>query len=355
MWFNSFPRDGGDIVEIEENGRIVPSKGRNYIFTKELIAAIDVAIGLGRPLLVSGEPGCGKTELGYAIARRMGIPRVHFFSTKSNAEARDLFYSYDAIGRFREAQTVRDAGDPQSDVADYIEFQALGKAILDAHDKQDVEHLLNPRGAYKHPGEPSRSVVILDEIDKASRDFPNDLLREVEDLAFRVPELSRRGSDRADPETPGGIPADKRPIVVVTSNEERQLPDAFLRRCVFHEIAFPDDTTLSKIVASGLRKRLPSKNPEDPNDPTGYDLPPDDGLALLKLLAEFRDLRLDKRPGISEAIDAAALLAYPRSLPSPSLAERLPLIAPALAKLRNDRNLLAGLIDSAIGRLGTAG
>ena len=155
-------------------------------------------------------------------------------------------------------------GDPQSDVADYIEFQALGKAILDAHDKQDVEHLLNPRGAYKHPGEPSRSVVILDEIDKASRDFPNDLLREVEDLAFRVPELSRRGSDRADPETPGGIPADKRPIVVVTSNEERQLPDAFLRRCVFHEIAFPDDTTLSKIVASGLRKRLPSKNPEDP-------------------------------------------------------------------------------------------
>lgn len=371
MWFNSFPKDGGDIVEIEENGRKVPSKGRNYIFTKELIAAIDVAIGLGRPLLVSGEPGCGKTELGYAIARRMGIPRVHSFSTKSNSEARDLFYSYDAIGRFREAQAVRTADDKQpksaddkqskatddkqSDIADYIEFQALGKAILDAHEEKEVEHLLNPRGAYKHPGEPSRSVVILDEIDKASRDFPNDLLREIEDLAFRVPELSRRGSDQADPETPGGIPTNKRPIVIVTSNEERQLPDAFLRRCVFHEIAFPDDKTLSQIVASGLRKRLPSKNPDDPNDPTGYDLPPDDGKALLKLLAEFRDLRLDKRPGISEAIDAATLLAYPRSLPSPPFAERLPAVAPALAKLRNDRTLLAGLIDSAIGRLGTAG
>src|SRR5688572_29920242 len=141
MWFNSFPQDGGDVVEIEENGRIVPSKGRNYIFTKELIAAIDVAIGLGRPLLVSGEPGCGKTELGYAIARRMGIPRVHFFSTKSNSEARDLFYTYDAIGRFREAQTARTVTDAQSDTADYIEFQALGKAILDAHDRKDVEHL----------------------------------------------------------------------------------------------------------------------------------------------------------------------------------------------------------------------
>jgi MoxR-like ATPase len=355
MWFNSFPQDGGDVVEIEENGRIVPSKGRNYIFTKELIAAIDVAIGLGRPLLVSGEPGCGKTELGYAIARRMGIPRVHFFSTKSNSEARDLFYTYDAIGRFREAQTARTASDAQSDTADYIEFQALGKAILDAHDKKDIEHLLNPRGAYKHPGKPGRSVVILDEIDKASRDFPNDLLREIEDLAFRVPELSRRGSGQADPETPGGIPPDRRPIVVVTSNEERQLPDAFLRRCVFHEIAFPDDATLIQIVASGLRKRLPSKNPDDPQDPSGYDLPMEDGEALLKLLADFRDMRLDKRPGISEAIDAATLLAYPRSLPSPSLAERLPLVAPALAKLRNDRNLLAGLIDSAIGRLGAAG
>jgi MoxR-like ATPase len=355
MWFNSFPQDGGDIVEIEENGRIVPSKGRNYIFTKELIAAIDVAIGLGRPLLVSGEPGCGKTELGYAIARRMGIPRVHFFSTKSNSEARDLFYTYDAIGRFREAQTARAASDAQSDTADYIEFQALGKSILDAHDKKDIEHLLNPRSAYKHPGKPGRSVVILDEIDKASRDFPNDLLREIEDLAFRVPELSQRGSGHADPETPGGIPADRRPIVVVTSNEERQLPDAFLRRCVFHEIAFPDDATLMQIVASGLKKRLPSKWPDDPNDPTGYDLPVEDGEVLLGLLAEFRDMRLDKRPGISETIDAATLLAYPRNLPSPPLAQRLPLVTPALAKLRNDRNLLAGLIDSAIGRLGTAG
>ena len=145
------------------------------------------------------------------------------------------------------------------------------------------------------------------------------------------------------------------PIVVVTSNEERQLPDAFLRRCVFHEIAFPDDATLMQIVASGLRKRLPSKNPDDPNDPSGYDLPAADGEILLGLLAEFRDMRLDKRPGISEAIDAATLLAYPRSLPSPPLAERLPLVAPALAKLRNDRYLLTGLIDGAVTRLAATG
>src|SRR5262245_21264648 len=150
MWFNTFSSSKGNGA-IFESGREVPDKGRKYIFTDELSAAIDVAIGLGRPLLVSGDPGCGKTELGYGIARRLDIPRVHFFSTKSNSEARDLFYTYDAIGRFREAQTVRAGTDtraePQSDADDYIEFQALGKAILDAHDEQEVEHLINPRRA----------------------------------------------------------------------------------------------------------------------------------------------------------------------------------------------------------------
>src|SRR5262245_21827164 len=194
MWFNTFSSSKGNGA-IFENGREVPDKGRRYIFTDELSAAIDVAIGLGRPLLVSGDPGCGKTELGYAIARRLQIPRVHFFSTKSNSEARDLFYTYDAIGRFREAQVRVDANVSPAEAADYIEFQALGRAILDAHRREDVAHLLRGRRAYAHPGKPQRSVVIVDEIDKASRDFPNDLLREIEDLSFRVPEMARGPND----------------------------------------------------------------------------------------------------------------------------------------------------------------
>lgn len=346
MWFDSFSRveDKGQARDIFENGRVVRDKGRNYVFTDELVAAVDVAIGLGRPLLVSGEPGCGKTELGYAIARRMNIERVHFFSTKSNSESRDLFYAYDALSRFRDAQARTGDTEKAPDVADYIEFQALGRAILDAHSKDDIAHLLRGKRAYAHPGKPTRSVVIIDEIDKASRDFPNDLLREIEDLAFAVPEIGRHrdgAADEATPETPGGIPPAGRPIIVVTSNEERQLPDAFLRRCVFHEIAFPNDEILGRIVASGLEKRLPKAE-------GAFELPEADRKLLTALLAEFRTLALDKKPGISELIDAAALLAYPASEPAPSLPDRLRATMPALAKLRNDRAELSLLIDKTV-------
>lgn len=340
MWFNTFSRASGDGA-IFESGREVPDKGRKYIFTDELGAAIDVAIGLGRPLLVSGDPGCGKTELGYAIARRLEVPRVHFFSTKSNSEARDLFYTYDAIGRFREAQVRARPGAAPADAADYIEFQALGRAILDAHRQEEVAHLLRGRRAYAHPGEPQRSVVIIDEIDKASRDFPNDLLREIEDLAFRVPEMSRGDGDKVEPETPGAVPAALRPIVVITSNEERQLPDAFLRRCVFHQIAFPSDDVLRLIMASGLEKRFAAG---------AYRLPDAERSTLLALLGEFRGSRIDKRPGISEMIDAAALLAYPAAEPAPPLPERLRATVGALAKLKNDRAVLAELIEREVAK-----
>jgi len=341
MWFQSFSRNPGGAPdgEIVENGRVVPDKGRNYVFTSELIAAIDVAVGLGRPLLVSGEPGCGKTELGYAVARRMGIPRVHFFSTKSNSESRDLFYTYDALSRFRDAQSPLEAGKHARTAADYVEFQALGRAILDAHDQAEVAHLLRGRRAYAHAGGPERSVVIIDEIDKASRDFPNDLLREIEDLSFAVPEMgSGDGDGGKAPETPGSIPAARKPIIIITSNEERQLPDAFLRRCVFHEIAFPSDAVLGQIIASGLERRLPKAG-------GAFSLPEGERALLTSLLQSFRALPLDKRPGISELIDAAALLAYPPGDPPP-LGERLRSTVPALAKLRNDRQALSQLIET---------
>ncbi len=286
-----------------------------------------MAIGLGRPLLVSGEPGCGKTELGYAIARRMGIPRVHFFSTKSNSEARDLFYTYDAVGRFREAQAAAH-GPRRRQGADRRRGRPTSSSRRSARrswtlTRRSRSSICSTRAAPTSiRASPAVRWSSSTRSTRRRASFPNDLLREIEDLAFRVPELSRRGSATPTRRRRAALPADRRPIVVVTSNEERQLPDAFLRRCVFHEIAFPDDATMMQIVASGLRKRLPSKNQDDPNDPSGYDLPGTDGEVLLGLLAEFRDMRLDKRPGISETIDAATLLAYPRSLPKPSLAER---------------------------------
>jgi MoxR-like ATPase len=354
MWFKRFKADKPQ-VPLFENGREEPQKGRNYIFNDELVAAIDVALGLGRPLLVSGEPGCGKTELGYAIARRLGLSRVHFFSTKSNAEARDLFYTYDAIGRFRQAQGDSPGDKSAADVADYIEFQALGRAILDAHKPANIRHLLLGKRPYALPEKPSQSVVIIDEIDKASRDFPNDVLREIEDLTFRVPELSQRVAEGKQPEPQGKVLPECRPIVVITSNEERQLPDAFLRRCIFHEIAFPLDETLRAIIASGLQKRFGKDEPGaaaddqgSAGDRTTHELPPEDRDLLIKLLKRFRSEQLEKRPGISEAIDAAALLAYPRDKPKPTFQERLPHIAPALAKLKNDRTKLSQLIGSPV-------
>lgn len=351
MWFNSFStrREEHELV-LTENGRPV-DKGKGYVFNDDLAAAIDVAIGLGRPLLVAGEPGCGKTELGYAIARRMGIERLHFFSVKSTAEARDLLYSYDAIGRFRDAQIAKFGAEgsrsrDQSNAGDYIEFEALGRAILDAHAPERVAHLLGGRRGYVHPGKAQRSVVVIDEIDKAPRDFPNDLLREIEDLSFRVAELSRDrlrgeggGADAADwqPETPEGGSIDPacRPVVIITSNEERQLPDAFLRRCVFHEIEFPRPEILRQIVASGLRKGRRAPPPGD-----RLTLADGDRDRLIELLLKFREARPEKMPGVSELIDAAHLVAYPVEETSPpALGERLAMTMAALAKMKSDRKL----------------
>ncbi|MES0133602.1 MoxR family ATPase [Mesorhizobium sp. M0016] len=355
MWFSSFSdkkQDQG--VPLTANGMDEAYRGTGYVFNPELEAAVDVAIGLGRPLLVSGEPGGGKTELGYAIARRLGISRLYFFSTRSVSEARDLFYTYDAIGRFRDANFRGAAGDGRTDVANYIEYQALGAAILDAQPYADVRQMLGGERAYQHPSEqegalpPQRSVVIIDEIDKASRDFPNDVLSEIESLQFNVPELgsSNAAADpnvegrtkRKRPQTPA-FPEDPllRPIIVITSNEERQLPDAFLRRCVFHEIQFPDVDRLHAIIENNLKRRFLR---------TGQDLVLDvgDRTKLLDLVGKFRNQPVDKKAGVSEIVDAAFLLASPTGQQPPELGVRLEAAAVALAKLKNDREILRNLL-----------
>jgi MoxR-like ATPase len=313
--------------------------GRNYEADEDLEAAVNVALTLSRPLLVSGAPGCGKTQLGYAIARNLGIERVYFFSVKSASEARDLFYGYDAIGRFQAVQIaaaerpISDAGrspPPPPNVGDYIEYRALGAAILDAHQKEDVSHLLV--GRYEHPGRPRRSVVVIDEIDKAPRDFPNDLLDEVDRMKFRVPELLQwaRAMNRS-PETPGldQTQSDKRPIVVITSNSEKQLPDPFLRRCVFAELGFPADDEkgrekLDRIVSTALDQSAPRQAQTIAE-------------AVRKLIFEYRRRNLVRRPGIAELLDAARVVAEAAERePEQPLEELLKLTRPSLVKEAED-------------------
>ena len=334
MWFEQFPRtDPVEGAALTENG-YPTEKGRGYVFSADLIGAIDVAIGLGRPLLVAGDPGCGKTELGYAVARRLGIPKLHFYSVKSTSEARDLFYVYDAIGRFRDAQIKQFEGSATlPDVGEYIEFQALGRAILDAHPKSSVQHLLRGRAPYAHPGSAQRSVVIIDEVDKAPRDFPNDLLREIEDLSFRIPEFARSadsapGQTKIEPETPSGATIDPRvrPVIIITSNEERQLPDAFLRRCVFHHIPFPGPDDLGKIIENGLRRRGER-----------LQLSSEDRRLLVEKVIGLRELAMQKTPGVSEIIDASTLIATPEGNREPLIEDRFARTAAALIKVKEDR------------------
>jgi MoxR-like ATPase len=215
-----------------------------YIPNARLSHAVNVALILGMPLLVTGEPGTGKTQLGFAIAKAIGAP-IHKFETKSTSTARDLFYTFDALSAFRQRE--------QTDSRHFVRYQALGRAIVEAFPAQNprIAALLPPSGAdFQHKG-PRRAVVLIDEIDKAPRDFPNDLLNEIDRLYFRVPELQNIGSPGAD-EGEAGIEDRYRPIIILTSNSEKGLPDPFLRRCVYFHIPFPDKEAMIKIVAARL-------------------------------------------------------------------------------------------------------
>ena len=195
-----------------------------YVATEELAAAVNAAVTLERPLLVKGEPGTGKTELARQIASAMNAPLLEWH-IKSTTKAQQGLYEYDAVARLRDSQL----GDGKvHDVKNYIRKGKLWEAFT--HER--------------------RPILLIDEIDKADIEFPNDLLQELDRMEFHVYETGET------------VKAEVRPIVIITSNNEKELPDAFLRRCFFHFIAFPDEATMRAIVEvhfPGLKGRLLSE------------------------------------------------------------------------------------------------
>jgi MoxR-like ATPase len=238
-------RDVVNPAELPVAKRVEQTLPQGYIPDPGLVDAVNVALLLGQPLLVTGEPGTGKTQLAYSVGWQLGLGTPLVFETKSTSVAKDLFYTYDSLGRFHAAQT----GEGSRDSLDYLTYNALGAAIVRANDEQEVARWLPKE--FVHGGK-RRSVVLMDEVDKAPRDFPNDILNEIEEVYFKVPEL-------------GGVKISAeeamRPIVILTSNSEKHLPDAFLRRCIYYNIPFPDEKRLRQIVNTRISQLRDDDNP----------------------------------------------------------------------------------------------
>lgn len=262
----------------------------SYIATRDLQVAVQASITLQKPLLIKGEPGTGKTLLAYEIARSLG-KKLITWNIKSTTSAQQGLYEYDAISRLRDAQLN---SDKVSDIRHYIRKGKLWEAFE----------------AEEAP------VLLIDEIDKADLEFPNDLLQELDRMEFYCYELNET------------ICAKRRPIVIITSNNEKELPDAFLRRCFFHYIAFPDAATLRQIVDAhypNLQENLLNK-----------------AIGLFLEIREKKQLR--KRPSTSELIDWLKLLfagsVSAAELEAVDLQEQLPPFAGALLKNEQDLQTL---------------
>jgi MoxR-like ATPase len=265
----------------------------NYIATQDLKIAVNAAVALERPLLIKGEPGTGKTVLAYEMASALNAPLITWH-IKSTTKAHNGLYEYDAVSRLRDSQ--------------------LGDERV-----HDVRNYLKPGKLWEAFTSPVRPVLLIDEIDKADIEFPNDLLQELDRMEFYVQETDET------------IRAAVRPIVVITSNNEKELPDAFLRRCFFHYIRFPDDETMKAIIDvhfPAIKPRLVSE--------------------ALKTFYEIRDTPgLKKKPSTSELLDWLKLLmvddVQPETLRETSPNKLIPPLHGALLKNEQDVHLFERL------------
>jgi MoxR-like ATPase len=265
-----------------------------YVATEELMSAVNAAATLSRPLLIKGEPGTGKTLLAAEVARALGMPLFEWH-IKSTTKAQQGLYEYDAVSRLRDSQL----GDSRvKDIANYILKGKLWEAF-------DCD---------------TRPVLLIDEIDKADIEFPNDLLREIDRMEFYVYETRQT------------VRAKHRPLIIITSNNEKELPDAFLRRCFFHYIRFPDEETMRRIVDvhyPGLKQDL-----------------------LREALGMFFKVRevpgLKKKPSTSELLDWIKLLVAedipPEALRTDDAHKVIPPLYGALLKNEQDVHLFEQLL-----------
>lgn len=247
-----------------------------YLADDGLRDAVNVALALGHPLLLTGEPGTGKTQLAASLAHALDLGEPLVFHVKTNSAAHDLFYRYDSLRHFHASQFER----IERKAEEFISYEALGLAILRTMPPGDPRL---PAG-FQH-ARSARSVVLVDEIDKAPRDLPNDLLNEFEAMTFTVKETSQTFC--ADPAL--------RPILVITSNSEKNLPDAFLRRCVFYHIPFPDAARLRQIVEARLGR-------DHEFGPAKLD-------AAIAHFVGIRELGLKKQPATAEFLAWTRVLA----------------------------------------------
>jgi MoxR-like ATPase len=267
-----------------------------------------VALILGQPLLVTGDPGSGKTHLAASIAYELELSPPLTFNAKTTSTAKDLFYRYDALAHFHDSH-FRPG---QLSIESYINYEALGLAILLSLPSSDSDQLLP---ADLRAQRPTRSVVLIDEIDKAPRDFPNDILNEIEHLTMTVRETG--STFTTNPEY--------RPILIFTSNSEKNLPDAFLRRCIFYHISFPNRARLKEIVSRRL-------DPDDQFSSTALD-------NALKHFEEIRSQALQKKPATAECLAWLRVLQQLQIDPGnlkPGQAEALSLSYCVLAKNKED-------------------
>lgn len=289
MSFERF-KGRGDIPGYQPSEEVLKNPLRNpagYLAGEDLARAVNVALALDMPLLVTGEPGTGKTQLAYRVAAELGLGAVLRFDTKSSSQATELFYRFDSVRQFAQCQLNAIAGKTLPEAREFLRIQALGAAILYTRDPAEVAPLV---GALPGHTRPLRTLVLIDEVDKAPRDFPNDLLNQIENLEFPVHELGLHfRADRA-----------LAPVIVITSNSEKQLPEPFLRRCVYHHIEFPKDPAELQAI---LGARLSGMHVEGP--------------AYGELLKWFFKLRED--PGLTKKPSTSELLDWLKVLPQAKL------------------------------------